>query len=68
MMEDNIGGMPSGSYTPSKGASEMRNQNNPSAFMGVGDSFAMHHLGPANKPTYSFALKIPGNPNPPTIE
>ena len=33
--------------------------------MGVGDSFAMHHLGPANKPLFSLALKIPGNPNPP---
>jgi len=58
-------------YTPalkSPSNTSNRNKNNPSAFMGVGDSFAMHHLGPANKPLFSLALKIPGNPNPPPGE
>lgn len=55
-----------GIKTPSSASN--RNKNNPSAFMGVGDSFAMHHLGPANKPLFSLALKIPQNPNPPVSE
>jgi hypothetical protein len=53
--------------TPS-GANSNRNTNNPSNFMADGDSYAMHHLGPAKKPLFSLALKIPGNPNPPPVE